>query len=32
MTTVVPLGDAPGLAPAFLKGGVKGRLVVDVNA
>ena len=32
MTTVVPLGDAPGLAPRFLKGDVKGRLVVDVNA
>jgi len=32
MTTVVPLGDAPRLAPEFLKGAVKGRLVVDVNA
>lgn len=32
MTTVVPLADAPRLAPAFLKGAVKGRLVVDVNA
>lgn len=32
MTTVVPLADAPRLAPEFLKGAVKGRLVVDVNA
>jgi acrylyl-CoA reductase (NADPH) len=32
VTTVVPLADAPRLAAEFLKGAVKGRLVVDVNA
>ena len=32
MTRTVPLGEVPKLAPEFLKGAVKGRLVVDVNA
>ena len=32
VTTVVPLGEAPRLAAEFLKGAVKGRVVVDVNA
>jgi acrylyl-CoA reductase (NADPH) len=32
VTTVVPLADAPRLAAEFLKGAVRGRLVVDVNA
>jgi acrylyl-CoA reductase (NADPH) len=32
VTRIVPLGEVPNLAPEFLKGAVKGRLVVDVNA
>jgi acrylyl-CoA reductase (NADPH) len=32
VTRTVPLDEVPSLAPEFLKGGVKGRLVVDVNA
>ena len=32
MTETVPLAALPGLAPKILKGGVRGRVVVDVNA
>ncbi|MET0210802.1 MAG: MDR family oxidoreductase [Burkholderiaceae bacterium] len=32
MTTTVGLADAPGLALQMLKGGVRGRTLVDVNA
>ncbi|WP_028604327.1 MDR family oxidoreductase [Ottowia thiooxydans] len=32
MTTVIGLADAPGLAAQVLKGGVRGRTLVDVNA
>lgn len=32
MTSVAPLADVPGLAKAILKGGVRGRTVIDVNA
>lgn len=32
MMTVVPLREAPRLAPDFLKGAVKGRVVVDTKA
>ncbi len=32
VTRTIPLAEVPSLAPEFLKGAVKGRLVVDVNA
>jgi acrylyl-CoA reductase (NADPH) len=32
MTTVIPLADAPRYADDILKGRVRGRLVIDVNA
>jgi acrylyl-CoA reductase (NADPH) len=32
MTTVAPLTDVPELAKTILKGGVRGRTVIDVNA
>jgi acrylyl-CoA reductase (NADPH) len=32
MTTVAPLGDVKGLAGTILKGQVRGRTVIDVNA
>ena len=32
MVETKALGDLPALGPAILKGGVKGRVVVDVNA
>jgi acrylyl-CoA reductase (NADPH) len=32
MTETRPLGDVPALAEAILKGAVKGRVVIDVNA
>jgi len=32
MTTLVPLRDVPKLAPDFLRGAVRGRLVVDTSA
>jgi acrylyl-CoA reductase (NADPH) len=32
MTTVRPLADVPQLAPEILKGQVRGRTVIDVNA
>ncbi len=32
MTTVAPLGALPDLAPRILKGEIRGRTVVDVNA
>ncbi len=32
MTSVVPLGEVPGLGGRILKGQVRGRVVVDVNA
>jgi acrylyl-CoA reductase (NADPH) len=32
MIETVPLADLPGLAPKILKGGIRGRVVVDVNA
>jgi hypothetical protein len=32
MTEIVPLAAVPGLASEILKGGVRGRIVVDVKA
>ena len=32
MTTRVPLSEVPTLAPDFLRGAVRGRLVVDTSA
>ncbi|MEP4379732.1 MAG: MDR family oxidoreductase [Alphaproteobacteria bacterium] len=32
MTSVAPLGDVPDLAKAILKGALRGRTVIDVNA
>jgi len=32
MTTTVPLGEVAALAPAILKGAVRGRIVIDVTA
>ena len=32
LTSTVPLGDVPALAKSILKGQIRGRTVVDVNA
>ena len=32
LTSIVPLGDVPALAKSILKGQIRGRTVVDVNA
>jgi acrylyl-CoA reductase (NADPH) len=32
MTRIVPLAEVPGLAPEILKGSVRGRIVVDLQA